>query len=462
MTIEASSAPLSRRAVLALAGPLVIANAATPLVGLVDTFVISATGDAAALGGVGIGAVAFAFAYFGFYFLRMSTTGLVAQAAGAGNEAEAQKALARALVIGAGAGLLVGVVVWAFAGPFTGLFQASREAEDAGAAYLAARAIGAPAALTGFALQGWLIGLGRSRDVVAIQLMMCAVNAVLDLLFVLRFDMGPMGVGLGTGLAEWAATAAAAARVWRGITRRGGLAPGVLDRAALLDRAAVRRLLGVNRDLMIRSLGLLVGFAWFTNAGARQGDAALAGNEVLKQFVMIWAFVLDAFAFVAEAQVGGAVGRKSLAGVRRAARITSELAFAFAAVFALATLAGGHAVIDAVVRDAAARDAANAFLPYCAVVPIVGAAAWQADGIFIGATRGAALRKAAWASLALYLATDLVVSPRLGNHGVWLAFLCYYVYRAGALAVAYPALERAVQSGASAPTASATDANPSA
>ena len=68
--------------------------------------------------------------------------------------------------------------------------------------------------------------------------------------------------------------------------------------------------------------------------------------------------------------------------------------------------------------------------------------AWIFDGIFIGATRGAMLRNAAFAAVLVYLAADFVLTPLYANHGVWMAFLIYYLARAGALAVQYPALER--------------------
>ena len=89
-----------------------------------------------------------------------------------------------------------------------------------------------------------------------------------------------------------------------------------------------------------------------------------------------------------------------------------------------------------------ARAAAITFLPYCAAVPLLGAMAWIFDGIFIGATKGAMLRNASVAAVVVYLAADFILTPPLGNHGVWLAFLVYYLARAGALAAYYPALER--------------------
>jgi MATE family multidrug resistance protein len=63
------------------------------------------------------------------------------------------------------------------------------------------------------------------------------------------------------------------------------------------------------------------------------------------------------------------------------------------------------------------------------------------DGIFIGATRVRALRNAAIAATALYLALDYSLRP-LDNLGVWIAFLASYLFRAGSLALHLPALLR--------------------
>jgi MATE family multidrug resistance protein len=104
------------------------------------------------------------------------------------------------------------------------------------------------------------------------------------------------------------------------------------------------------------------------------------------------------------------------------------------------TFAFGSPVLGALVADERARAAAIAFLPYCAAVPLLGVPAWILDGIFIGTTRGAMLRNASIASAAIYIAADFLLRP-FGNHGVWLAFLLFYLARAIALAAYYPRLE---------------------
>ncbi|MEZ4235151.1 MAG: MATE family efflux transporter [Myxococcota bacterium] len=100
---------LTRRRVLALAWPVVLAQTASATTGVVDTAAITRTGDAVDLSAVAVAAVSFSFLYWGFGFLRMSTTGLTAQAAGAGDVPGIRAVLLRALLVGGtvGAALVV-------------------------------------------------------------------------------------------------------------------------------------------------------------------------------------------------------------------------------------------------------------------------------------------------------------------------------------------------------------------
>ncbi|MEN0652728.1 MULTISPECIES: MATE family efflux transporter [Hyphobacterium] len=434
--------PLTRLNVLQRAWPLVFANAAVPLAGVADTFVLGLRGDASDLAGVALGAAIFNIVYWSVYFLRMGTTGLTAQANGTDDEAEVQRTLVRAVILAA----IIGMLVWLIRAPLAELgfaiLQGGPEAEADGTAYFTARSWGALPAFGVFAVTGWLIGLGRSSETLIVHGVISAVNIGLDLWFVLGLGYGPGGVGAATAIAEAAGLIVAIGLLWRILSRRGGLLPGLFGRAALLDPGAIRRMVDININLMLRTWVMIIGFTWFANAGARRGTVLLAGNHVLLQVITIWAFVLDAFAFIAEAEAGRAVGRKSVAHMRLTLRLTAELALATGAILGLLTWLIGPAALSAVIGDSGARAAAIAFLPYCAVVPVLGAMAWTFDGIFIGATRGAMLRNASLAALAIYLVADLILTPPLGNHGVWLAFLVYYLARAGSLAAYYPALEK--------------------
>jgi MATE family multidrug resistance protein len=430
-----TAAILTRSRALALAWPIMLAQVATATTGIVDTAVMGRFGTAAELAAVGLAAVVFNFLYWGFGFLRMATTGLTAQAEGAGDTGEANAILKRALLLGAGLGLLILITFPLLSRLALGLFQAEALVEADAAAYFQARIWGAPAALMGFAITGWLIGTGRTRALLAVQIGMNAVNAGLDFLFVAVFDWGPAGIGAGTAIAEWAALALGLVIV------RSALGSG----AQLFDRARLAALLSANRDIMIRTLALLFSFAWFVNSGAQQGIAAMAGNQVLLQFIAVSAFVLDAFAFVAEKEAGAAYGGRDRARLVGAMRVTSELALICGVLFSLLFWLGGGAVIHAFILDPAARDAALGYLPWCAAVPVIGVAAWQLDGLFLGTTQGPAVRNAGMLATAAYVATDLALAPAFGNGGVWAAFLLSYAYRAGALGLYWPRLMRRLE-----------------
>ncbi|MEL6664159.1 MAG: MATE family efflux transporter, partial [Pseudomonadota bacterium] len=94
-----TAARLTRTKTLALAWPIILAQAATATTGIVDTAVMGRFGTASDLAAVGVAAVVFSFVYWGFGFLRMATTGLTAQADGADNDLEARAILVRALLL---------------------------------------------------------------------------------------------------------------------------------------------------------------------------------------------------------------------------------------------------------------------------------------------------------------------------------------------------------------------------
>jgi MATE family multidrug resistance protein len=68
--------------VFAIAGPAMVANLTTPLIGIVSTTAIGRLGDATLLGGVAMASVIFDCLFWLFAFLRMSTVAFTAQALG--------------------------------------------------------------------------------------------------------------------------------------------------------------------------------------------------------------------------------------------------------------------------------------------------------------------------------------------------------------------------------------------
>ena len=435
---------LTHRAVLAIAVPVMLSNVSTPLIGIVDTAIVGHYPNPLYIGAVAVGSLIFTFVFWGFGFLRMGTTGLTAQAAGAGDSDELAAGLGRALLIAAGAGVGLILLQWPIREIAFRLLGASPEVERLARGYFDVRIWAAPATLANYALLGWFIGLGRTDVGLALQLILNLTNMLLDVTFVWGLGWDVRGVAFGTTLAEYIAAASGLViAVWHLRRRIGG--HWTLQR--ILAPARLQRVFFVNGDIMIRSLALMTVFVWFTSQGARQGDAILAGNSILMQFIASCAFFLDGLAFAAEALVGRAVGAAQREGLKAAARMTTFWAAGIAVLLALVLALFGPLCIDGLTVDISARAAARAYLPWAAAAPLLGVWAYQLDGIFIGATRTADMRNAMLASLAVFLVAWWLLLP-MGNTGLWAAFYVHYLARTVSLLYYYPALIRSVPAAA--------------
>ncbi|MBC2834828.1 MATE family efflux transporter [Paragemmobacter straminiformis] len=425
---------LSHSRLLKIAAPIVLSNATVPLLGAVDTGVVGQLGQAAPIGAVGLGAVVLATVYWVFGFLRMGTSGLAAQAHGAGQMDERAAILLRALAVAFAAGAVFVLAQGAIAFLAFRVAPAGAEVEAMARHYLAIRIWGAPATIGAYALTGWLIGLERTRAVLVLQLWINGVNILLDLWFVLGLGWGVGGVAGATLIAEWSGLVFG---LW---LCRDGVLPWLRPAVARLrDAAALRVMVAVNGDIMVRSVLLQLSFTAFVFLGARFGDGTLAANQVLLQFLSITAYALDGFAFAAESLVGQAVGAKAPAMVRRASRLCMGWGFGGALAMGLAFAMAGPWIIDLMATAPGVRAEARAFLPWVVIAPVIGVAAWIYDGIFIGATLTREMRRAMTFSVGVYALALVALVPWLGNHGLWAGLMVLNATRGVTMARAFPA-----------------------
>lgn len=440
--MSATLPPLTARAVFGQSWPIMLANAAAPVVGLVDTFVVGRFVGTQALAGIGLGAVIYGIAYWGFGFLRMSTAGLAAQDAGAGDIAGVQGHILRAIPLGLFIGVLVFAAQLLLLPTAFAIFTASPTLEAEAATYIQARLWGLPATLGTIALMGWFVGISRAGLALQLQLVLNGVNIILSPLFVIWLGAGLYGVGLASAVAEWAGFAMGLWLMRREFIRNGGIRPGVVSRANLLNPPQLRRLGIANSNIFIRTVTLTIGFSFFGNAAATEGSLFMAANHIHLQLITMSALVLDAFAHTAEAVTGNAYGAKNRARFNRAVALTTKFSAGFSLILGALIYVGGPFLIDALTADPAVREMARTYLPYAALAPIIGFAAYQMDGVFIGTTRTAEMRNAGIASVAIYIAAHFLIVPMLGAAGIWIAFLIYYAARAAALAVYVPRILR--------------------
>jgi MATE family multidrug resistance protein len=429
--------PVSHRRVFAIAGPAMLANLTTPLLGIVSTAAIGRLGDPHLLGGVALASVAFDCVFWLFGFLRMATVAFTAQALGADDRTELHAILLRALLLGAAIGLTLLALRNPLASLIFGVMGGSDAVTLAAREYFFIRLWSAPMMLGNYVILGWLVGQARTGIALALQVGINLVNMALTALLVLAAGKGIAGAAIATVTAEIGGFFMGLAVAWRMLDGDIAVAPRIL-----FDRARLLRLFAVNRDIMIRTAALISAFMFFTAQGARAGDLVLAANAVLNNFLMIGSFFLDGLANAAEQLCGQSFGARNRNEFSHAVRLVLGWSAAFGiAVTVLFAFVGGP-LIEIITTNPQVRATAREFMLLAALAPACGVLAYCFDGIYIGASWAREMRNLMLAAFATYLLAWYLLTP-FGNTGLWIALLILLMTRGVLQALRYPAMLRA-------------------
>jgi len=276
-------------------------------------------------------------------------------------------------------------------------------------------------------------------------LSMTAINIVLDIMLVLHFGLGAVGIAYGTFIAEVFGFLVGFGFVLV-LLRRDRLLDLNFSVANMLDTEKLQKTLPVNRDIFIRTFLLAFSFAWFVQRGSAFGDVTLAANQILLQLFLFTGLALDGTAIAAETLVGRVIGnalsQSSLARYDMIVRRSFVMACGGAVVFMVGYLVFGNELISMLTSDEGIHQAAIRYLPWVIVSPLVVMVCFQLDGVFVGATRSKEMRNSMIVSVLVFLPISLWAGASMGNHGVWFAFSFYFFLRAVTLAFYMPRIRQ--------------------
>ena len=441
------------REILRLAVPSILANITVPLVGMVDIAVVghlSSTegfSGAAFIGGISVGAMLFDLLYWNFAFLRAGTGGLTAQAYGRSlsgahtgaksapsapgevqNDSSGAKSapfapgnvdreiagiLGRALRIALLSGLALIALQWVVVQAAFLVVDCTPEVRMLATRYFYIRIWAAPATLSLFALKGWFIGLQDTFRPMLVDLWVNLSNILLSLGlgFGLRLpaaglpsgtltllpELGFAGVAWGTAIAQWTGLLLALS-LQRKYLSLSTLLKSIVQKTndrflEQTDNEAIApHGYQLDRDLFLRSVGMIAVYIGFTVLSARLGDQLLAVSAILMKLLMLFSYFTDGFAYAGEALTGRFIGQRSLDGVRSTVRGTFAWSFGLAGAFMLLYGLGGTPLLHLMTSDTSVIQAGSTYIPWLLLMPLIGCPAFAWDGIFIGATASKDLR----------------------------------------------------------------------
>ncbi|MBP6978922.1 MAG: MATE family efflux transporter [Lentimicrobiaceae bacterium] len=414
------------RQILQLAVPNIISNITVPLLGMVDLAIMGHLGSEVYVGAIALGVIIFNFIYWGFGFLRMGTSGFTAQAYGARDLREMITVLGRSLLVALSAGVLILILQKPIVLLSFYLIHGSEEVEALARQYYSIRIWSAPATLCLYAFTGWFLGMQNARITMVIAILINVLNIGLNFLFVYGLGMKVEGVALGSMLAQYGGLILAVMLFLRYYSRM----TRYFEMAALKQWAAFRRFFMVNKDILLRTLFLIVTFSFFTARSAAENDTILAVNTLLLQFLFIFSYFIDGFAYAAESLVGKYTGAKDPVRLKAMIRHLFTWGFFLSIPFTLIYLAWNESILKILTDNQSLITLAKDYMPWVVLVPLLSFAAFIWDGVFIGATVAAPMRNTLFvATFLIFLPTYFISREYIGNHGLWLAMLLFMVTR---------------------------------
>ena len=397
---------------------------------------------AALIGGVSIGSLMFDMMYWNFGFLRAGTGGLTAQAFGREDWADCAANLRRGLLVAIVSALLLIIIQWPFQKLVFLFVRCSDEVRSLALKYFYIRVWAAPATLSLMVLRGWFIGMQDSFSSMLTDVIVNGVNILVSIFLALGIPgtsftgIGFVGIAWGTVTAQYAGILFAAGILswkYRKVVFEYDSAPS--------GNGEMKQFFSVNRDLFIRSLCLMGVYLAFSAISARFGDLYLAMCSIMMKLMMIFSYFTDGFAFAGEAITGRFFGRRDKPAVSKTVEWTfiwsMGIGIFFIGIYALA----GIPMFRMMTSDNTVVEAAREFIPWLAVMPLVGCPAFTWDGIYTGATATKEMRDAnigcliafflVWfAGMALMNMTgDAPVPSRTKVHLLFAAYYAHLIFR---------------------------------
>lgn len=377
---------------------------------------------------IAVGSMIFNVTYWLFSFLRFGTGGMTAQSFGAKDEAECSNMLLRSQLTC----FLIAVTLIVAQVP---IFKTAMLAIKPDAAiveyirtYFFICIYGTVPSLSLYAFTGWFVGMQNTKLPMVISITQNIINIALSYVLVFIFGMKIEGVALGTVLAQWGGMAMAVIVV---MMKYGGMLRQKVSRplTTVFRFREMKRFFSVNRMIFFRTLFLVAVNMYFIVAGAKSGSVVLAANSILMQMFILYTYVMDGFAFAAEALCGRYYGAGDRHNFSLALRGVWICGIILTVAYTLFYAFGGGLLFRMLTDDSVIRDAATSYLPWAVAIPFCGIAAFVWDGVFVGITNTKGMLAGTFFGAFVFFTLFKVFFPYIENNALWLAFDGYLFTR---------------------------------
>ena len=407
--------------ILRLAIPNIISNITVPLLSMVDMSIVGHLSLEVYIGAIATVSIIFNFMYWSFSFLRMGTSGFTAQAYGAENNQETATVLLRSLLIAFVAGLLIVMFQNIIFDQAFKVIKASNDVRLYAGHYFHIYVWAAPAVLGMYAFSGWFVGMQDARTPMYIAIAVNIINISLSLVFVYVLNMNIEGVALASTIAQIMGFLIAFT-IWYFKYKAVRLN---LDFGRLNNINAFIPFFRVNTDIFLRTMLLIAVTTFFTSSSAKMGNTTLAANALLMQMFTLFSYIMDGFAYSAEALTGRFIGAKRYDVLSKLIKYLFLwgiiLAILFTCIYGFFT----DEILQLLTNKVDVIAACKEYQVWVLLIPLVGFSAFLWDGVFIGATASKQMRNSMFMAVACFFLIYYSLYNSWQNNALWFAFIFY-------------------------------------
>lgn len=412
--------------ILKLAIPNVISNITVPLLGLVDLSIMGHLGSEKYIGAIALGTMIFNFIYLLFVFLRMSTSGFTAQAYGKRNFTESISWLSRALIASTIAGVTLIILQIPIERIAFNLIEGSSETEQLAIEYFKIRIWAAPAAISLYGITGWFIGMQNTKSPMLIAISINIVNVVANLFFVFVLEMKLEGVALGTLIAQYFGFFLSLFILRKYYSKLFKY----FRKKAVLQVSELIKFAKLNSNILIRTISIMIVLTYFTSVSAKMGDDILAVNTLLLQFLMFFSYLIDGFAYAAEALSGKYYGAKNNKLLEKSIKYTFFWSFGVAILFSGIYFISFENILGLLTNNQGIIQEAMIYRFWAISIPVLSFVAFIWDGIYIGLTASKEMRNTMLLStFVVFFPFYFLLKAEYVNHALWFALLAFLAAR---------------------------------
>ncbi len=416
----------------------VLSNMMVPLAGLFDSAFLGHLADLNQLAGVILGGILFDYLYRILKFLRSSTNSLAAQAEGEEDPKGLVLALFRSGMVAVA--IAVGILILHYPIQQVGfqVLSGSSDVQLSGISYFNARIWGAPAVLLNFVLIGWFLGREMMASVLLMSLVGNGLNVGLDYWLILRWGWGSVGAGMATAASQYATLLVGLVMVGRRIPWSS--VPAAIQE--MWDGAALRSILMLKTNILVRFLALISVYALFTNFSATLGTTLLAENGLLLQIALLSQFTIQGVGMTTQTLIGNFKGKGELDQMMPLMRVAIGSSVAIASGVALTSVCVPQFVFRVLTNHQEVSKAVVVYVPWLLPLLVLTAIAFMLEGYFIGLKEGRVLRDSALSSFVIgFLPLALCGTYFHNNHCLWAAITAYMAALALSLGIRLPKMQ---------------------